>query len=212
MSDPLERELRRGPDGGQVGDATRRLVDKALDEGLVAVAYARTESPFGDLLVATTPRGLVRVAFLHAYDEEPVLAQLAERVSPRVLEAPGRLDDVRRQLDEYFAGRRKRFELRTDRVLITGFARAVLGKTARIPYGSYLTYGEVAAEAGSPRAHRAAGNALANNPIPIVIPCHRVLRSGGAIGNYGGGPEMKSRLLQMEGASIRPDSAHPAES
>ena len=128
--------------------------------------------------------------------------RLAAKLSPRVVVYPRRLDDVRRQLDEYFAGHRRRFELRTDRALIHGFARHVLAQTARIPYGSYLTYAEVAAEAGSPRAHRAAGNALARNPIPIVIPCHRVLRSGGAIGNYGGGPEMKARLLQLEGARV----------
>ena len=131
-----------------------------------------------------------------------MLEELAERLSPRVLHAPARLDDVRRQLDEYFAGSRRKFELRTDRVLIHGFARKVLAQTARIPYGSYLTYAEVAAEAGSPRAHRAAGSALARNPIPIVIPCHRVLRSGGVIGNYGGGPDMKARLLQMEGTVV----------
>jgi methylated-DNA-[protein]-cysteine S-methyltransferase len=119
-----------------------------------------------------------------------------------VLEAPARLDDVRRQLDEYFEGQRQRFDLRTDRQLIHGFARKVLAQTSRIPYGSFLTYGEVAAEAGNPRAHRAAGSALARNPIPIVIPCHRVLRSGGLVGNYGGGPEMKARLLAMEGAKV----------
>ena len=199
MNDWLEQELRRGPEGG-VGEATARFVDRALDEGLVAIAYGRTESPFGDLLVATTPRGVVRIGFLHTESEDEVVAQLAERLSPQVLEAPARVDDARRQLDEYFAGKRTRFELPTDRVLIRGFARAVLSRTSEIPYGSYLTYGEVAAEAGNPRAHRAAGSALARNPIPIVIPCHRVLRSGGVVGNYGGGPEMKARLLQMEGA------------
>jgi methylated-DNA-[protein]-cysteine S-methyltransferase len=202
MSDRLERELRRGPDGGGVGESTDRLVQRAVDEGLASVAYAHAESPFGDLLVAATPQGLVKVGFLHTGDEEGMLEELAERLSPRVLHAPGRLDDARRQLDEYFAGNRRRFELKTDRALIHGFARAVLAQTARIPYGSYLTYGEVAAEAGNPRAHRAAGSALARNPIPIVIPCHRVLRSGGVIGNYGGGPEMKARLLQMEGAPV----------
>jgi methylated-DNA-[protein]-cysteine S-methyltransferase len=203
VNDRIESDLRRGPEqAGGVGEATERLVARALDDGLVSVAYARTESPFGDLLVAATPRGLVRVGFLHQDSEDAVVGELAERLSPRVLHAPARLDDARRQLDEYFAGRRRRFEIRTDRALIHGFARAVLEQTARIPYGSYLTYGEVAAEAGSPRAHRAAGNALARNPIPIVIPCHRVLRSGGAIGNYGGGPEMKARLLQLEGAAI----------
>jgi methylated-DNA-[protein]-cysteine S-methyltransferase len=206
MSDRLEDALRRGPAAG-AGEGTARLArltDRALDEGLVAVAYARTESPFGDLLVATTPKGLVKVGFLHTGDEETMLEELAERVSPRVMEAPARVDDVRRQLDEYFDGRRQRFDVPTDRALIRGFARAVLAKTARIPYGSYLTYGEVAAEAGNPRAHRAAGSALARNPIPIVIPCHRVLRSGGVIGNYGGGPQMKAQLLHLEGANVRP--------
>ena len=204
MNDRLEKELRHGPgtDAG-VGEATMRLLDRALDEGLVSVAYARAESPFGDLLVAATPRGVIRIGFLHQENEDAVVWELSERVSPRVLHAPAELDDARRQLDEYFAGDRRRFELQTDRSLIHGFARAVLARTARIPYGSYLTYGEVAAEAGSPRAHRAAGNALAHNPIPIVIPCHRVLRSGGAIGNYGGGPEMKAALLRLEGAHVR---------
>jgi methylated-DNA-[protein]-cysteine S-methyltransferase len=146
----------------------------------------------------------VKVGFLHTGSEEGILEELSERLSPRVMHSPARTDDARRQLDEYFAGSRRRFELRTDRALIHGFARAVLTQTARIPYGSYLTYGEVAAEAGNPRAHRAAGSALARNPIPIVIPCHRVLRSGGVIGNYGGGPEMKERLLHLEGANVRP--------
>ena len=199
----IEDALRRGPADRGVGEARGRLAERALDEGLVSVAYAHAESPFGDLLVAATPKGLVKVGFLHTASEDAMLGELAERLSPRVLHAPARLDDARRQLDEYFAGHRRRFEIRTDRSLITGFARAVLAQTARIPYGSYLTYGEVAAEAGNPRAHRAAGSALARNPIPIVIPCHRVLRSGGVVGNYGGGPEMKSSLLRMEGATAR---------
>ncbi|HKP91854.1 MAG TPA: methylated-DNA--[protein]-cysteine S-methyltransferase [Thermoleophilaceae bacterium] len=206
MSEGLEDALRRGPAAGarEGGGRRARLTQRALDEGLVSVAYAHAESPFGDLLVATTPKGLVKVGFLYTGSEDAMLEELAERLSPRVMHAPARVDDARRQLDEYFAGRRRRFELRTDRSLIRGFARAVLTQTARIPYGSYLTYGEVAAEAGNPRAHRAAGSALARNPIPIVIPCHRVLRSGGVIGNYGGGPEMKSRLLHLEGANVRP--------
>ena len=204
----LEDALRRGPTDGAgeggtanaAGDRRARLAERALDEGLVSVAYAHADSPFGDLLVATTPKGLVKVGFLHTGSEEAMLEELAERLSPRVMHAPARVDDARRQLDEYFAGRRRRFELRTDRALIHGFARQVLAQTARIPYGSYLTYAEVAAEAGNPRAHRAAGTALARNPIPIVIPCHRVLRSGGVVGNYGGGPDMKASLLHMEGA------------
>ena len=201
MNDRLETELRRGAGGG-VGEGARRLADRALDEGLVSVAYARAESPFGELLVASTPKGLVKVGFLNTGSEDEMLAELSDHLSPRILHAPARVDGARRQLDEYFAGRRRRFDLKTDRTLIHGFARAVLAKTARIPYGSFLTYAEVAAEAGSPRAHRAAGSALARNPIPIVIPCHRVLRSGGAVGNYGGGPEMKARLLRMEGADL----------
>jgi methylated-DNA-[protein]-cysteine S-methyltransferase len=204
MSERLEDALRRGRPATGAGEGRARLTERALDEGLVSVAYARAESPFGDLLVAATPKGLVKVGFLHTGSEEAMLEELAERLSPRVMHAPARIDDARRQLDEYFAGRRRRFELRTDRALIRGFARAVLTQTARIPYGSYLTYGEVAAEAGNPRAHRAAGSALARNPIPIVIPCHRVLRSGGVIGNYGGGPEMKAELLHLEGANVRP--------
>jgi methylated-DNA-[protein]-cysteine S-methyltransferase len=201
VNDRIETELRRGAGGG-VGEGVRQLVDRALDEGLVSVAYARADSPFGELLVASTAKGLVKVGFLHTGTEDGMLAELSKELSPRVLHAPARLDDVRRQLDEYFAGRRRGFELKTDRALIHGFARSVLAQTARIPYGSFLTYAEVAAEAGSPRAHRAAGSALARNPIPIVIPCHRVLRSGGQIGNYGGGPEMKARLLQLEGAAL----------
>ena len=199
MTERIERALKTGPDPG-VGEALRRFSSRASEEGLVDVAYARAESPFGDLMVAATRRGLARLAFLSGADEEEVAAELAARISPRVLHAPEKLDDVRRQLEEYFAGRRRRFELRTDKALIHGFQRRVLSRTAQIPYGSYLTYAEVAAEAGSPRAHRAAGSALARNPIPIVIPCHRVLRSGGVVGNYGGGPEMKERLLRMEGA------------
>ena len=203
MSDRIEQMLRVGGDSDGVGEAVERFLAAADDSGLVDVAYSRADSPFGDLLVAATPSGLVRIGFLRTGTEEEVVGDLAARVSPRVLESPARLDGVRRQLDEYFEGRRRRFELRTDRRLIRGFARKVLSQTARIPYGSFLTYAEVAAEAGNPRAHRAAGSALARNPIPIVIPCHRVLRSGGVVGNYGGGPEMKARLLAMEGAHVR---------
>ena len=204
MSERIERLLREGAEGDGVGEAVDRFLSAADGAGLVDVAYARADTPFGDMLVATTNRGLVRVGFLHTLGEDEVVEELAGAVSPRVLHAPERLDDVRRQLDEYFDGRRRRFELRTDRRLIHGFARKVLTQTARIPYGSFLTYAEVAAEAGNPRAHRAAGSALARNPIPIVIPCHRVLRSGGVVGNYGGGPEMKARLLALEGARVSP--------
>jgi methylated-DNA-[protein]-cysteine S-methyltransferase len=133
--------------------------------------------------------------------EDAFLAELAGGVSPRVLELPQRLDEARRELDEYFAGRRTRFELPLDWSLVSsGFYGRVLKQTAKLPYGVTATYGEVAAKAGNPRAFRAAGTALATNPIPLVVPCHRVLRSGGVLGNYGGGPEMKRFLLEHEGA------------
>jgi methylated-DNA-[protein]-cysteine S-methyltransferase len=151
------------------------------------------------MLVATTPRGLVTVGLpRETYDD--VLDQLAREVSPRVLESPARLDDVRRQLYEYFEHRREHFDLDLDWTLSPGFRRKVLGKLPRIPYGDTATYAELAKRAGNPRAYRAAGSACGHNPIPIVVPCHRVVRSGGALGEYGGGPEMKRFLLELEGA------------
>jgi len=129
-----------------------------------------------------------------------VLEALALALSPRIVETPAPLEPVRRELEEYFAGRRRRFEISLDWTLIGGFRRRVLRATSEIPFGGVLSYGEIAAEAGSPRGSRAAGNALGANPIPIVIPCHRVLRSGGALGGYGGGLERKRLLLELEGA------------
>ena len=169
------------------------LAERAAAEGLLDVAYASVDSPLGPLLVAATPRGLVRLAFP---GEQGVVEELAGRLSPRVLEAPARLDDVRRELDEYFAGGRDGFDLPLDWSLSRGFARKVLRATARIGFGDTSTY---AAVAGKPRAVRAAGNALGANPIPIVVPCHRVLRTGGALGGYAGGPERKEFLLRLEG-------------
>ena len=183
--------------------AAARLVDRAEDERLVKVAYAGFDSPLGRGYVAATARGVVGVA-LPGRSEDVFLAELAGGVSPRVLESPGRLDEVRRELDEYFAGRRTRFDLPLDWSLVTpGFYGRVLRQTAKLPYGVTATYGEVAARAGNPRAFRAAGTALATNPIPLVVPCHRVLRAGGVLGNYGGGPEMKRFLLELEGAVSR---------
>jgi len=175
------------------------FIDRAEREGLIEVAYAEMDSPFGPLLLAATESGLVRVAFDGEVHDE-VLGDLAGEISPRVLELPGRLDDARRQLDRYFEGRLRDFSLPLDWQLSHGFRRKVLRATARVPYGATSTYSDMAAEAGSPRAYRAAGTALATNPIPIVVPCHRILRSGGVIGNYGGGPEMKEKLLHLEGA------------
>jgi methylated-DNA-[protein]-cysteine S-methyltransferase len=187
------------PDRAVLGFAGR-----AADEGLVDVAYARLDSPLGELVVAATPTGLVRIGYADRSPEERLLEQLAARVSPRVLHAPARLDDARRQLDEYFAGRRRSFELATDWTLMGKFARRVLRRTAAIPYGEVSTYGTVAADAGSPRAARAAGAALGANPIPIVIPCHRVVGSAGSLTGYGGGIWRKERLLELEGAQLSP--------
>jgi len=163
------------------------------------VAYARVDSPFGPLLVARTERGLVRVG-LPSQDAEALLEDLAERVSPRVLEAPARLDEERRQLERYFEGRLDRFRVRVDLRLGDGFRLRVLRTIAAIPYGRTASYAEVAARAGNRRAVRAAGTACGRNPVPLVVPCHRVLRSSGALGNYGGGAEMKRALLRLEGA------------
>ena len=174
--------------------------DHAANEGLLDVAYTTLDSPVGPVLVAATQRGLIRISFCSHYDPDAVLVELCERVSPRVIEAPSYFDAVRRELDEYFEGRRTRFGLPLDWSLTGGFGRRVLKHTARIPYGKVSTYKEMAHAAGSPRAARAAGNALGSNPIPIVVPCHRVLHSGGGLGGYGGGLDNKLLLLKLEGA------------
>ncbi|MEA2646457.1 MAG: methylated-DNA-[protein]-cysteine S-methyltransferase [Chloroflexota bacterium] len=197
----LEQEL-RGAGGADVGAAVARatagLRARAEEAGLVDIAYASIDSPLGTLLAMATRRGLVRLAY-PANDFDTVLEDMAARVSPRIMEAPARLDGARRELDEYFHGRRTRFDLPLDWSLIHGFGVAVLKQTSRIPYGSVATYREVAIRAGSPLAARAAGNALGANPIPIVIPCHRVLHSGGGLGGYTGGLDKKELLLRLEG-------------
>jgi methylated-DNA-[protein]-cysteine S-methyltransferase len=183
-----------------MSDFATTLAERAEHEGLLDVAYAALDTPLGTGLVAATRRGVVRVALPNERAED-VLERLAARVSPRVLEWPARLDQARRELDEYFEGRRRDFDLRLDwRLARDGFCREVLRATARVPFGRTITYSEAAARAGNPRAQRAAGNALGSNPIPIVVPCHRVIRTGGQLGNYGGGPEMKRFLLHLEGA------------
>jgi methylated-DNA-[protein]-cysteine S-methyltransferase len=198
----FERALRRmGHDHDRAAAAADAFVDRADREGLIDVAYATVDAPVGTLLVAGTRRGVVRVAFGEQMPHDKVLIELAEDVSPRVLEAPARLDSIRRQLDEYFEGRRTDFDLPLDWSLSHGFGQRVLRHTARIPYGRVSTYKGVAAAAGSPRGWRAAGNALGSNPIPIVVPCHRVLHSGGGLGGYGGGLERKEFLLKLEGVS-----------
>ena len=176
-------------------------LDAAADAaGLLDVAYATLDSPAGKLLLAATPHGLVRLAYLDQETEcDHVLEQLAEAISPRVLAAPRRLDEPRRELDQYFAGDRRQFELPLDWRLTRGFGRRVLEATARIPFGSVSTYKQMAAEAGSPRGSRAAGNALGANPIPIIVPCHRVLHTTGGLGGYTGGLDRKRMLLAIEG-------------
>ncbi len=174
------------------------LARRAADEGLLDVAYGGYDSPLGPLTLIVTPRGLVRLS----YPGEGIadqLDELAEHVSPRILEAPERTDSVRRQLEEYFTGERRTFELPIDWRLVRGFAGNVLRATARIPFGSVSSYRNVAAEAGSPNAYRAAGNALGSNPVPIVVPCHRVLHAGGGLGGYTGGIDRKRFLLRLEG-------------
>jgi methylated-DNA-[protein]-cysteine S-methyltransferase len=186
-SDPLASEL------------AKRFADRAAAEGLLDVAYTTTDSPFGRILLASTRRGLVSVG-LPNQDEESFLSRLAEQISPRVLESPARLDEVRRHLERYFEGDLHEFDLPLDWQLSHGFRRKVLRQTARIPFGQTRSYKEMAERAGSPRAVRAAGSALGSNPIPIVVPCHRVLRTGGGLGGYGGGLELKQELLRLEGA------------
>jgi methylated-DNA-[protein]-cysteine S-methyltransferase len=182
--------------------ATDKAVEKfqvrAAEEGLLDVAYATTDSPFGPLLLAQTKKGLVRVG-LPNQDADELLVELAERVSPRVLEAPAELDEVRRELDLYFEGKLGQFDLPLDWRLSGGFRQRVLRAINRIPYGQTRSYTEMARKAGNERAVRAAGTACGSNPIPLVVPCHRVLRTGGALGGYGGGLPMKEALLQLEG-------------
>jgi methylated-DNA-[protein]-cysteine S-methyltransferase len=183
-----------------MNDFHERLAERASNEGLLDVAYATVDSPVGQMVVAATQRGLVRVA-LPGESLDHVLNHLSIGVSPRVLAHPPRLDEARRELDEYFDGKRQRFDLRLDwRLTHPGFYRRVLRTTAKVPFGKVITYTDAAKRAGSPRAVRAAGSALGSNPIPIVVPCHRVVRTGGNIGNYGGGPELKRFLLEHEHA------------
>jgi methylated-DNA-[protein]-cysteine S-methyltransferase len=201
MTDDLERRLRNAtpvPIPFDPASLRSMLSRRAAGEGLLDVAYGTYESPLGTLTVMVTPRGLVRLSY-PGEGVEDQLQQLADRVSPRILEAPERTDEVRRQLDAYFAGRRSEFEVPVDWRLVRGFAGDVLRATARIPFGSVSSYREVATAAGSPNAYRAAGNALGSNPIPIVVPCHRVLHAGGGLGGYTGGLERKRFLLRLEG-------------
>ena len=182
---------------GTPGAEISERFEKAAAD-LADVAYTEIESPLGTWLAAMTERGLVRIAFTDTFDD--VLDELSERISPRVLRVPSRFDALRREFDEYFEGKRQDFDVDLDWRLVEGFNRRVLKATSKIPYGRMSTYKTMATQAGSPRAARAAGNALHNNPIPLVVPCHRVIGSNGRLVGYGGGLPMKEYLLKLEGA------------
>jgi methylated-DNA-[protein]-cysteine S-methyltransferase len=178
---------------------TGRLADEADTAGLLDVGYRTVDSPVGSLLVAATSVGLVRIAYA-VEGHDAALQALADEISPRVLHRPARLDTAVRQLDEYFAGQRRRFDLPLDWRLAAGFRRTVLHRLPEIPYGETATYAALAAMAGRPRAIRAVGSACATNPLPVVVPCHRVVRSDGTVGGYLGGVEAKAALLALEAA------------
>jgi methylated-DNA-[protein]-cysteine S-methyltransferase len=178
-----------------------RLAAAADAEGILDIAYRVVDAPVGPLLLAATERGLVRIAFA-TEDHDAVLQTLADRVSPRILHAPARLDGVAAELEEYFAGRRRVFDVSLDWRLAGGFRSVVLHHLAAdIGYGQTASYGAVARLAGNPGAVRAVGTACATNPLPVVVPCHRVVRSDGSIGGYLGGPEAKRTLLTLEAAA-----------
>lgn len=176
-----------------------RLVRSADEAGLLDVAYRTIDTPVGALLLAATEKGLVRVAYARE-DHAMVLDRLARDVSPRVLYAPARLDTVAREIDEYFAGRRNAFDVPLDFRLSRGFRREVLAQLPRIGYGKTASYASIAAVAGNPKAVRAVGTACATNPLPVVVPCHRVVRSDGTLGQYVGGVDAKQALLTLEAA------------
>ena len=188
------------PDPGTLARLHRRLEHAAEREGLLDVAYRTVDSPVGPLLLAATPRGLVRVAY-DVEDHDRVLETLAGRLSPRVLRAPSRLDAAARELGEYFAGRRHAFDLPLDLSLSRGFRLLVQQYLPSIGYGQTRSYREVADLVGHPKAVRAVGTACATNPLPVVVPCHRVLRSDGTPGRYVGGPAAKTTLLNLEAAA-----------
>lgn len=180
-----------------VADLRARLAERASGEGIVDIAYRMLDTPVGTLLLAATDQGLVRVAYPWQ-GHDAVLDHLADRVSPRVLYSPGRLDPAAHELEEYFNGRRRTFDLTLDLQLVTPFRRRVLDALPTIGYGQTASYRQVAESVGNPRAVRAVGTACATNPLPLIVPCHRVVHSDGSIGSYAGGTEAKARLLDLE--------------
>jgi methylated-DNA-[protein]-cysteine S-methyltransferase len=198
LTEDLNRAFPDTPD--QLGRLHERLAAAADRDGILDVAYRIVDSPVGSLLLAATGAGLVRVAYA-SEDHDAVLQSLADRISPRILSAPARLDEPARQLAEYFAGRRRGFELPLDWRLAAGFRRAVLSHLPEIGYGDTASYAAVARLAGNPKAVRAAATACATNPLPVVVPCHRVIYSDGRTGRYLGGPDAKRALLSLEAAA-----------
>ncbi|MGZ8580177.1 MAG: methylated-DNA--[protein]-cysteine S-methyltransferase [Actinomycetota bacterium] len=181
--------------------AADSLTDRAIDEGLVDVAVATMDSPIGELLVAVTPKGLASVAF----EDEPrdeVLERIVRQISPRVLEAAAPTDEARRELEQYFRSERRSFDLGIDRRLIGEFAWSVLRATSRVGFGELATYGQIAERIHRPKAARAVGRALGSNPIPIVIPCHRIVGASGSLTGYAGGLPRKQTLLRLEGSIL----------
>ena len=186
-----------------MSESRERLLARARREGLEAVGYRVIDSPVGPLWIAVGPKGVVTIH----YGDEPShgeLARIVRTYGPGVLPDPKRADPVARELDQYFEGKRRTFSVPVDLSPLTAFQRRILGATARVPYGEVATYATVAAQAGNRQAARAAGAALGSNPVPIVVPCHRVLASDGSLGGYGGGLAAKRRLLQMERGSVPP--------
>lgn len=186
----------------ETADLTRLragLAARADDAGLLDIAYRVVDSPLGALLLAATEQGVLRVAFA-SEGHDAVLVDLADRVSPRVLEAPRRLDEAARELDEYFAGRLREISVPVDLRLLTGYRREVVTALPRVAYGHTASYAQLAALTGRPRAVRAVGSACAHNPVPLLLPCHRIVRSDGGAGGYLGGPDAKRALLRLEGA------------
>jgi methylated-DNA-[protein]-cysteine S-methyltransferase len=198
----LIRNLTRSTDAppGQLAGLHARLAAAAQRDGILDVAYRVIDTPVGSLLVAATETGLVRVAYA-SENHDAVLQSLADRISPRILAAPSRLDHVARELEEYFGGHRQRFDVPLDWRLSAGFRSTVLHHLPEIGYGHTASYAAVARLAGNPKAVRAVGSACATNPLPVIVPCHRVVRSDGGAGGYLGGAEAKSILLTLEAAA-----------
>lgn len=190
---------RPGAGDAALDDLLAAALARAEADGLVDVAWMVEDTPIGPLTLAATEAGVVKIAF---GDDPAAVDEVAAAVSPRVVRLPRRLDPVRRELDEYFAGRRHDFDVPLDRRLSRGYRLAVLEELSRVPFGETVTYKDLAERTGHPKASRAVGTAMATNPIPIVVPCHRVLRTGGALGGYGGGLDTKAWLLRHEGALL----------